>query len=253
MRIVTRVVELGRALRERAGLKTRQPLRAIHVRTSDPEGLRLLAAPFAKELLLGELNIKGLGSLAADDGALCSLKAKANFRTLGKRLGGAMKAAAAAIETLPAAGIAQLRAGKPISIEVDGRAVELSTEDVLVSVETRADFDVETDGQYIVFLDSELDEDLIVEGLAREVINRVQGLRKDTGLAVEDRIRLRFTSIQGDDLRKALSAHKKLIQRETLAVDLAIEEGSPGDSVSASDTRFDFGQGRTLRVGLTKT
>jgi isoleucyl-tRNA synthetase len=253
MRIVTRVVELGRALRERAGLKIRQPLRAIHVRTSDREGLRLLGDPFAKELLLGELNIKALGSLAADDGALCSLKAKANFRTLGKRLGGAMKAAAAVIEALPAASIAELRAGRPVSIQVDGRTVELSPEDVLVSVETRADFDVETDGQYIVFLDAALDEDLIVEGLAREVINRVNGLRKDSGLAVEDRIRLRFSSVQGEDLRKALSAQRTLIQGETLAVDLAVEDGPSRDPAAAADTGFDFGQGRTLRVGLTKT
>jgi isoleucyl-tRNA synthetase len=253
MRIVTRVVELGRALRERAGLKIRQPLRAIHVRTSDREGLRLLGDPFAKELLLGELNIKALGSLAADDGALCSLKAKANFRTLGKRLGGAMKAAAAVIEALPAASIAELRAGRPVSIQVEGRTVELSPEDVLVSVETRADFDVETDGQYIVFLDAALDEDLIVEGLAREVINRVNGLRKDSGLAVEDRIRLRFSSVQGEDLRKALSAQRTLIQGETLAVDLAVEDGPSRDPAAAADTGFDFGQGRTLRVGLTKT
>ncbi|HEV8113120.1 MAG TPA: isoleucine--tRNA ligase [Planctomycetota bacterium] len=255
MRIVTRVVELGRALRDRSGLKIRQPLRAIHVRTSDPEGLLLLAEPFAKELLLGELNIKTLGSLAADDGALCVLKAKANFRALGKRLGGAMKAAAAVIEKLPAESIARLRAGNPVGVEVDGRAVELSPEDVQVSVETRADFDVETDGQYVVFLDTTLDDDLVVEGLAREVINRVNGLRKDSGLAVEDRIRLRATAVRGDQVLKALSAQRQLIQTETLAVELTVEDGEadgPGGSASASSREFDLGDGRALRIGLAK-
>jgi isoleucyl-tRNA synthetase len=252
MRIVTRVVELGRALRERAGLKNRQPLRAIHVRTSEPEALRLLAEPFAKKLVLGELNIKVLGSLAADDGALCRLKAKANFRTLGKRVGGAMKAVAASIEGLPAASIAELRAGKAITIRVDGQPVELAPEDVLVSVETRAEFDVETDGRYIVFLDAALDEDLILEGLAREVINRISGLRKDSGLAVEDRIRLRFSAVRGEDLRKSLRAHQGLIQGETLAVDVAIEDDAGTPSADGSGAEFDLGQGRALRIGLTR-
>jgi isoleucyl-tRNA synthetase len=245
MSIVTRVVALGRALRDRAGRKSRQPLRAIHVRTSDPEGLRLLGRPFARDLLLGELNIKALGSLAADDGALCRLRAKANFRTLGKRLGSSMKAAAAAIEALPAASIAELRAGRPVRIVVEGREVELSPEDVLVSVETNADFDVETDGQYVVYLDTELDEDLIVEGLAREVINRVQGLRKESGLALEDRIRLKFTSVRGDDLKKALDTHRNLIQAATLAVELSVEEGGSGHE-------FDLGGGRALRIELAR-
>jgi isoleucyl-tRNA synthetase len=252
MRIVTRVVELGRALRDRAGLKIRQPLRAIHVRTSDPEGLRLLSQPFAKELLLGELNIKALGSLAADDGALCRLKAKANYRVLGKRLGGAMKATAAAIESLPPTSIALLRSGQNTQVDVAGQVVELSPEDVQIEVETRADFDVETDGRYVVFLDTTLDEYLIVEGLAREVINRVNGLRKDSGLAVEDRIRLIFASVRGDHLRTALSTQGRLIQDETLAIELSIEEGAPRDASGISTRDFDLGEGRTLRIGLAK-
>ena len=252
MRIVTRVVELGRALRERAGLKIRQPLRAIHVRTSDPEGLRLLAEPFAKDLLLGELNIKTLGSLAADDGALCRLKAKANFRTLGKRLGSGMKAAAAAIENLPAASIATLRAGKGVAVAVEGRSIELAPDDVQVSVETRADFDVETDGRYVVFLDTQLDEDLLVEGLAREFISRVNGLRKDSGLAVEDRVRLHVSAVRGELLEKALARLGRLIQGETLAVELSVSPETTGDSAGMSEREFDLGEGRTLRVALAK-
>jgi isoleucyl-tRNA synthetase len=252
MRTVTRVVELGRALRERAGLKIRQPLRAIHVRTSDEEGLRLLASPFASDLVLGELNIKAFGSLAADDGALCRLKAKANFRTLGKRLGGRMKVAAAAIEALPAASIARLRSGAPVEIQVEGGRIELSPEDVQVSVETQADFDVETDGRYVVFLDTRLDEDLIVEGLAREVINRVNGLRKDSGLAVEDRIRLHFSAVEAGPVRKALSTHGRLIQGETLALELSVDELGSREAAGRASRELDLGGGRTVRVSLAK-
>jgi len=254
MRIVTRIVELGRALRDRTGRKIRQPLRAIHVRTSDPEGLRLLAEPFARELVLGELNIKGFGSLAADDGGLCRLKAKANFRTLGKRLGAAMKPAAAAIEVLPPASIAELRAGRNVRIAVAGQDVDLTPEDVQVAVESAADFDVETDGRYIVFLDTDLDQDLVAEGLAREVINRVNGLRKESGLAVEDRIRLHFAAVRGEGLRQALASQDPLIRAETLAVELSIEE-APDSTVSdgAGARDFDLGEGRSLRIRLAKT
>ncbi len=252
MGVVKRVVELGRALRERAGLKIRQPLRALHVRTSEPLVLRLLSEHFAKDLVLGELNVKTLGSLAADDGELCRLRAKANFRTLGKRLGPAMKSAAAAIEKLAPESIAALRSGGTVEIQVDGRGIELQPDDVQVSVETRAEFDVETDGRIIVFLDTELDDELRAEGLAREVINRVNGLRKDSGLAVEDRIRLRFAAIEGALLRRALETRGDLIRTETLAVELAVEDGVAIGETSSSSRAFDLGEGRSLHVGLSR-
>ena len=83
MAVVQRLVVMGRALREKAGQKVRQPLRALHVRSSDAAALELLRSRFASELVLDELNVKGWGSLGADDGQLCKLSAKANFRTLG--------------------------------------------------------------------------------------------------------------------------------------------------------------------------
>jgi isoleucyl-tRNA synthetase len=252
MGVVKRVVELGRALRERVGLKIRQPLRALHVRTSEPQALRLLAEPFAKDLVLGELNVKTLGSLAADDGELCTLRPKANFRTLGKRLGPAMKSAAAAIERLSPAAIAALRSGGNAAIEADGRTFEIGPEDVHISVETRAGFDVETDGRIIVFLDTELDDELRAEGLAREVINRVNGLRKDSGLAVEDRIRLRFAAVVDDLLRHALSTRQDLIRAETLAVDLSVADDELTEEGTTSSRSFDLGEGRSLRVALTR-
>jgi len=91
---------------------------------------------------------------------------------------------------------------------------------VLVSVETHADFDVETDGNLVVFLDTELDDPLRQEGLAREVIGRVNRLRKEAGLAVEQRISLRLGAEDGL-LGGALEVHAGLIAEETLTVDYA--------------------------------
>ena len=133
MRLVVRVVEMGRALRERSGLRVRQPLRGLHVRASDPAALELLGGPFATAQVLDELNIKAWGSLDGDDGELCALRAKADFKRLGKRLGKRMKAAAAVIAELPSGPVAALRGGAPVTIEVDGEPLEITPEEVQIT------------------------------------------------------------------------------------------------------------------------
>jgi len=246
MGLVVRVVEMGRALRERAGLKVRQPLRALNLRASDPADLELLKRGFATEQILDELNIKSWGSLDADDGELCTLRAKANFKTLGKRLGKRMKAAAAAIGELAAGPVAMLRAGQAVSVDFDGDPVELGREDVIVTVETKADFDVETDGRLVVFLDTELDEGLLAEGLAREVVTRVNALRKERGLAVEQRIELALDG-EGSLLGRALEDFGALIAGETLA-EAFLLQGEPLSGGPWSEQVL--GDGSRLRVSL---
>lgn len=247
MEVVQRLVVMGRALREKAGMKVRQPLRALHVRSSDSAALELLRSRFASELVLDELNIKGWGSLGADDGQLCRLSAKANFRTLGKRLGGRMKAAAARIEALDAAALAALRAGASMTLDVEGESVEVTPEDVLVSVLSTASFDVETDGRFVAWLDLELDAALIAEGLAREAVNRINALRKDSGLAVEDRIALQLAP-SGEELSKALAAHAEFLAAETLALRVEVV----GPETLASAEAWDLGRGHTLRARLER-
>jgi isoleucyl-tRNA synthetase len=247
MDVVQRIVEMGRALRERASIKVRQPLRRLHVRASNEGVLALLRSPFASELVLDELNIKEWGSLAADDGKLVQLSGKANFRVLGKRLGSKMKSAAAAIERLGAPELAVLRSGGSITIEVDGERVELGPEDVIVQVESSATFDVETDGRFVVWLDLELDAELVAEGLAREAVNRINGLRKESGLAVEDRIALTLAPL-GEVLRSAVEDHSAFIAGETLAT--SVRFASPSELPDADE--WDLGQGHTLRASLAR-
>ena len=249
MRVVARVVEMGRALRERARLRVRQPLRALHVRTSDERSLQLLRTGFAAEQILDELNIRSFGSLASDDGKLCRLRAKANFRALGKRLGSRTKAAAAAIESLPGAEIARLRGGSSILLRVEGEELGIGPEEVQVLVETDADFDVETDGRYVVWIDTALDDELIGEWLAREVVNRVNALRKEAGLAVDDRIRLVLDP--GDDaaLARAIREHRTTIAAETLALSLEQAVATPAH---AAHGRFEIDESRNLGVALVR-
>jgi isoleucyl-tRNA synthetase len=248
MRVVTRIVEMGRALRERAGLKIRQPLRAIHIRSSHEHSLELLRTEFAREQILGELNIRAFGSLASDDGQLCTLRAKANFRVLGKRLGARMKAAAAAIEALAPAQVAVLRAGRELPLVLEGESLSLGPEDVLVSVETKADFEVETDGRFVLFLDTELDDDLVAEGLLRELSSRVNALRKKAGLEVTDRIGLGLDP--GDDplLAAALRERREWIAEETLAPDLVL--GVAPQATLLIEESLDLGGGHVVRARL---
>jgi isoleucyl-tRNA synthetase len=237
---------MGRALRERAGMRVRQPLRALHVRAPDERSLRLLRGPFASAQVLEELNIKGWGSLATDDQELCKLVAKPNFKLLGKRLGARMKAAAAAIGGLAAADLARLRAGEPIEIALDGEPVALGPDEVEIQVQSQADFDVEADGRFVVWLDTELDEELVLEGLTRELCSRINGLRKERGLQVEDRIRLQLDA--GDDalLGRALERHRDLIAAETLAT--AIELGR----AQGAAEQVELGDGHVLSVALER-
>ncbi|MDP6761645.1 MAG: isoleucine--tRNA ligase [Planctomycetota bacterium] len=246
MAVVVRVVEMGRALRERAGARTRQPLRGIHVRCCDPDDLELLRGAFASAQVFDELNVKGWASLEMDDGELCTLRAKPEFRTLGKRLGPLMKAAGGVIAALPAEDVARLRDGGEVEIEVEGRLVTLGPGDVRPTVEVHAPFDVETDGRFVCALDLELDEDLVAEGLAREAVSRVNGLRRESGLALEQRIHLRLWG-EGEGISKALSAHAELIGAETLAAELSTAAEALDGTVWAEWT---VGEGEVLRASL---
>jgi isoleucyl-tRNA synthetase len=248
MRVVTHIVEMGRALRERAGLKIRQPLRAIHVRSSHEHSLELLRTAFARELILGELNIREFGTLASDDGQLCTLRAKANFRVLGKRLGARMKAAAALIEALDPERVAALRSGTSIPVTLEGQELTLGPEDVSVTVETKADFDIETDGRFVLFLDTRLNDELLAEGLLRELTSRVNALRKKAGLAVEDRIGLRLDPGQDALLAPALAAQCAWIADETLATELQLG-GTPRTGEAFAED-FDLGGGHVVRAQL---
>ncbi len=245
--LVQSVVVMGRALRDRCGHRVRQPLRAIHVRSGDPRDLELLAGEFATAEVLDELNIKSWGSLEADDGRLVALRAKANFKGLGKRLGKRMKAAAAAISALGTEDLQRLRSGGAVALEIEGGGVEIGPEDVEIQVESRAEFDVETDGRLIVWLETELDEGLVLEGLAREVVNRVNGLRKDSGLAVEQRIRLFLGSGDSAEVSESLARHRGLIADETLTLELDVATGKPAGEGVAS---WDLGEGRQLFARL---
>jgi isoleucyl-tRNA synthetase len=220
MALVRELANLGRAAREKVGVRVRQPLSAIEVVLADPsleERLRPLAP-----LLLAELNVREI-RFAQDAERFVSFKVKPNYRALGARLGKDMKACAAALAAMPGGEVRRQVLAGGLSLDLPSGRVVLGGDDLLVEVEPRAHFEAAGSALAVVALHRDLDEDLVEEGLAREVVNRVQILRKTLRLGYTDRIRL---GIAGDErLLAATRRFQDYLCGETLTVELGEPEG----------------------------
>ena len=233
--VVRQVVSLGRALRERHRLKTRQPLRRVTVVHHDPQVLAAVDAH--ADLIADELNVKSVNA-RSDDADLCELSFKANFKTLGRRLGKRMREGAAAIAQLDRTAWQTLHDGGSLTVADEA----ITADDVLVTRAPKGDVVIETDAALTVALDTVLDDDLRREGLAREVTSRLQRLRKDTGLEVTDRISV-VLSTSSEALTAALESQRDFISAEVLATSLVF-----GD---ASDHELDI-EGHALSVAISR-
>lgn len=221
---VRAAVTLGLAVREQQKVPVRRPLGAVTIASGDPEVRAALTSGI--DDVLGELNIKRL-EVAEDDSALCTVTAKANFKVLGKRLGGRMKEVGAAIAGLDDAGIAQL--GRDGAIEVLGERIV--ADEVLVQREVKAGRAAMTGDGMTVVLDTTMTPELRREGLARELVNRIQTLRKDRDLDVSQRIVV--TVATTGDLADMLgdSGMRELVAGEVLATEIAMVDSLDGDGV----------------------
>ncbi len=220
MEAVRELVRLGRAARERARIRVRQPLRTLYAVAPD----RGVVSADLLVLLQDELNIKDVQFLDRAE-ELLTYRAIPNFRVVGKRFGGRTQRAADRIRALESDALLAFRSGAPLDIELDGERFALSADEVELREEPRGELVVETDGGFTVALDTNIDEALRLEGLARELVNRIQRLRREAGLHVSDRIRVH---IHGDaQLAATTAVHGEWIAGETLAVELGTEQSLP--------------------------
>jgi isoleucyl-tRNA synthetase len=196
----------------------RRPLRAAVVVAT---GLEREAIERMSAIVREELNVRELRFVSEAD-ELGEVELKPNYRTLGPRFGKHMPMVAAAVAGLDAArAAATLREGGRVAISVDGTDHELTADDLLVSMKPLEGYQVEREGSHAVALELEVDEDLLIEGWAREIVRAVQRARQDAGLEVTDRIAL---TIDGDDsLVAAARAHERYIAGETLAVQVSYD------------------------------
>lgn len=215
MESVRTLANLGRAARERVRIRVRQPLGVLRAVVPNPDEVteELL------EILRDELNVHRVEFMGRAE-ELVTFQAKPNFKAIGARFGSRTQEVAKAIRSFSSAELAKFHAGGSLSVTLDGQELPLDRGDLELIQEARGDLVVEASGGYTVALDPTITPKLRAEGLAREVVNRVQRLRKESGLEVSDRIRLR---VQGDtELAAALEPHRSFIASETLAVELVI-------------------------------
>jgi isoleucyl-tRNA synthetase len=247
MDAVRRLASLARAARERAGLRVRQPIGAMRIAV--PEAVRGEVFDGLLEILAQEVNVKAIETVASD-ADLVRLIARPNYRTLGKRYGKETPLAARAASRLTPTQLRALEAGIAQTVDLDGRRLAYEPEDVVVKREVVSDWLVESSGPFVVALNPALTPALRREGSAREIVNRVQRLRKEAGYDYNTRIALSLSG--GEDVLAAARAFEQFIAGETLArrVDVGSELADPdvmqrvdidGHEVVIALKRFDNG------------
>jgi len=241
------ITSLVRTMRERASIKVRQPLQRILLSVADArerEQYRLVA-----DIIMEEVNVQKIEYIE-EGGSVISKKAKPNFKTLGPRYGKDMKLLGEAVRCMSHKQIANLEKEGVISLECDGRQFEIQRGDVEILHEDIEGWLVASDDAHgiMVALDTEMTEELEMLGLSRELVSRIQTLRKESGLEITDRIVL---FVEGTE--KLLDAAKKndaYIKDETLATELRLSVIASGD---ATGEKGESVNGESCRLRLEKS
>ena len=245
--VVQRVVRLGRAARNSSGVRVRQPLSRLLVRTPDEASATAVERHEAQ--ILEELNVKAVKRLAPD-ADLVSYRIKPNLPRIGKRFGKRVPAIREALAAADGSAIAaSVAAGRTFEVEAGGETVTFEPEDVLVESTSAEGYASAEEGGYLVGLDTSLTVALEREGLARELVRTVQEARKQAGLDVSDRITLRIDGTP--EVAAALDAHRDYVMEETLAIGWGEAKWSPAYSVehSLGDRQWAIGLARADKVG----
>ena len=224
MEMAQKITSMVLALRRKVNIKVRQPLAAIMIPATEEQKKYIEAV---KQLIMNEVNVKELKFV--DGQGVLVKKVKCNFRTMGKKFGKLMKAVAAQVDALSQEQIAQLEANGTLGISVDGQPLAIELADVDIISEDIPGWLVANEGALTVALEVELNDELRNEGMARELINRIQNLRKDGGLEITDRINI--VVAPNDDVEKAVSAFADYIKTQVLAdtISMADNDGTEVD------------------------
>lgn len=212
MATVQKAVSLGHALRKEYKLKVRQPLKTAHIACADQELRHFMQSQ--RHLIMEELNVKDL-TFSEDDRSFVTLKAKPNFRVLGKKIGKKMPQAQKVINEFTFKELSELLLRGSLTVDVEGEEVLLTLADVEVERIVKEGLLAANEGAVTVVLDNEMNEDLLLEGLARELVNKVNTMRREQKFDVSDRISIEIESTTR--LRESYEVWEAYIQNEVLA------------------------------------
>lgn len=233
---IRKIVMLGRACRNEANIKNRQPLAQLFIQSDET-----INADY-QDIILEELNIKSV-TITQDASSFISYLFKPQMRTMGPKYGKLMKPIFDEIGKMDGASVmAQLNSGEPLTFTVEGTNVSITKEDVLVETKQRDGFVSDSDQGFTVVLDTNLTDALVEEGFVREFISKVQTMRKDSGLEVTDRITVSYSD--SDKLAEIVSKNEEEIKGQLLA-----------DSISytsvADATQWNI-NGEKVSIAITK-
>ena len=219
MRHAQTITSLVLSIRKKEMLRVRQPLAKILIPTASSSAWNTFRerVESVKGLILSECNVKELVFLDANESKLTK-KIKPDFKKLGARMGKLMKSVAAKVNTFDQAQIAELEANGSMKLDIEGQEVEVLIDDVEIIAEAIPGLSVASDGMLTVAVDITLTEELIQEGIARELVSRIQTLRKEGGLEITDRIALHIARNGNPQFETAVRKHAAHILAETLAL-----------------------------------
>lgn len=244
MRVVQRLVSLGRAARESVTIRTRQPLACAYFATreaAEADAVRQLS-----DLVKAELNVKAVEVLAGT-GDVVSYALNPLPSLLGKKFGKNFPLVQKALREGAATDITQwakaLLAGENVTLELNGETFEVTPEEVEVQKKPAEGFAVAEESNYLVALDIKLTDDLVNEGLAREVVRRIQTMRRDADYNIEDKIEMVYTA--SERLAAAVQQFADYIAAETLSQ--SVQPGKPENGYFHQEFEFD---GEQLVVGV---
>ena len=237
MRLAMRVASLGRAARQKSGIKVRQPLQRVLVAVGTKEEAPLGSV---KEQILEELNVRNLESVHAS-GVSKFLELKLNQALLGPKLGSQLKRVAKALEANPIDVYTLALAGEPIVVE----GHTLQPEEIQVIITDVEGYAIAREGPYLVALDTTLTDDLRDEGLARELVHRIQTMRRSAAFDITDRI---VTWYQGDErVARVMQKYAAYIQQETLSAEL--RQGAPDADAHVEEQKV---EGVPVKLGVRR-
>ncbi|MGL5263926.1 MAG: isoleucine--tRNA ligase, partial [Candidatus Rhabdochlamydia sp.] len=223
MSYVQTVVSMGHGLRKDSKLKVRQPLRSAFIVSSNAKVLKQLE--LQKQLIADELNVKEV-IFKEDETPFVLLSVKPNFRVLGKKVGKLMSAVKAALENLSQKELNQVLTEKQYELIIEEETIILSPEDITIERQVKEGLVASTADSVIVALDTLLDEALLLEGLARELVNKINTMRRDLSFEVTDRIEIFLNTT--DKIKQALSIHQDYVMMQVLGVKLELNSNEEG-------------------------
>ena len=232
MELAQKICSMGLSLRKRCKIRVRQPLAKIMIPCLSDDFSRQIRA--VEGLILSELNIKQIDLLS--DSSMFVKQIKPDFKKMGPKYGKDMKAVAARIQTMTQQEIAALESAGILKVDVDGRQFEVATDQVEITTQDVEGSVVASEDGITVALDITIDEKLRNEGIAREVVNRIQNMRKEQGLNVGDRIGILINA--ANSVKLAIEQNIDYICLETLSDSLAFTDSAEGETVEFDDVKL---------------